>query len=85
MGEAEFTLIAAVIDKAAHVKKYSDPADPYSIALGFCMERLQVSSLHSVPRAAVGVAMLTLPRVPFSAQAMRPWRTPDRGLRPSAP
>lgn len=41
IGEAEFTLIAAVIDKAAHVKKYSAPADPYSIALGFCMERLQ--------------------------------------------
>ena len=41
IGDAEFTLIAAVIDKAKHVKKYSDPADPYSIALGFCMERLQ--------------------------------------------
>ncbi|SCB52408.1 Protein of unknown function [Bradyrhizobium yuanmingense] len=41
IGEAEFTLIAAVIDKKKHVEKYSAPADPYSIALGFCMERLQ--------------------------------------------
>ncbi|NPU11373.1 DUF3800 domain-containing protein [Bradyrhizobium sp. 83002] len=41
IGEAEFTLIATVIDKAAHVKKYSAPADQYSIALGFCIERLQ--------------------------------------------
>jgi hypothetical protein len=38
---ADFTLIAAVIDKEKHVAKYSNPADPYSIALGFCMERLQ--------------------------------------------
>lgn len=38
---ADFTLIAAVIDKNNHIKKYSAPADPYSIALGFCMERLQ--------------------------------------------
>lgn len=31
-----------------------------------------VSSLHSVPRAAFGVAMLTLLRVPFLVKAMRP-------------
>jgi hypothetical protein len=41
IGEAEFTLIAAVIDKQKHVAKYTAPADPYQIALGFCMERLQ--------------------------------------------
>jgi hypothetical protein len=41
IGGADFTLIAAVIDKEKYVAKYSDPADPYSIALGFCMERLQ--------------------------------------------
>jgi hypothetical protein len=34
-------LIAAVIDKAKHVARYTEPADPYSIALTFCMERLQ--------------------------------------------
>jgi hypothetical protein len=38
---ADFTVIAAVIDKARHIARYRDPADPYSIALGFCMERLQ--------------------------------------------
>jgi hypothetical protein len=35
------TLIAAVIDKQRHVARYSDPANPYEIALTFCMERLQ--------------------------------------------
>src|SRR5580704_15815571 len=39
---ANFTIIAAVIDKQSHVKKYAKPADPYEIALGFCMERLQL-------------------------------------------
>jgi hypothetical protein len=39
---ADFTIIAAVIDKQRHVGKYSEPADPYEIALGFCMERLQL-------------------------------------------
>jgi hypothetical protein len=38
---ADFTIIAAVIDKKRHVEKYSEPADPYEIALVFCMERLQ--------------------------------------------
>jgi Protein of unknown function (DUF3800) len=41
IADADFTLIAAVIDKEKHVAKYSDPVDPYGIALGFCMERLQ--------------------------------------------
>jgi len=38
---AEFTIIAAVIDKQRHLEKYTEPADPYEIALAFCMERLQ--------------------------------------------
>ena len=38
---AQFTVIAAVIDKKRHIEKYSQPADPYEIALVFCMERLQ--------------------------------------------
>lgn len=33
-------VIAAVIDKQRHVRKYHDPANPYEIALTFCMERL---------------------------------------------
>ncbi|WP_315803012.1 DUF3800 domain-containing protein [Bradyrhizobium sp. SZCCHNS3002] len=41
IGAADFTLIAAVIDKQKHLAKYTAPADPYEIALGFCMERLQ--------------------------------------------
>ncbi|MBI2716129.1 MAG: DUF3800 domain-containing protein [Rhizobiales bacterium] len=41
IGGADFTLIAAVIDKAKHVARYANPADPYGIALVFCMERLQ--------------------------------------------
>jgi hypothetical protein len=38
---ADFMIIAAVIDKVRHVEKYTTPADPYEIALAFCMERLQ--------------------------------------------
>jgi Protein of unknown function (DUF3800) len=38
---ADFMIIAAAIDKARHVAKYTEPADPYEIALVFCMERLQ--------------------------------------------
>jgi hypothetical protein len=41
IGAAEFTIIAASIDKKRHRAKYSEPADPYGIALTFCMERLQ--------------------------------------------
>lgn len=37
---ASFTVIAAVIDKTAHKRKYAEPRDPYEIALVFCMERL---------------------------------------------
>ncbi len=36
-----YTVIAAVIDKNRHVQRYTDPANPYEIALNFCMERLQ--------------------------------------------
>src|SRR5215471_10227540 len=39
--KADFTIIAAIIDKKRHVEKYVKPADPYEIALAFCMERLQ--------------------------------------------
>ncbi len=35
-----FTLIAAVIDKSRLVKQYAHPANPYEMALTFCMERL---------------------------------------------
>jgi hypothetical protein len=35
------TVIAAVIDKKRHVARYATPANPYAIALAFCMERLQ--------------------------------------------
>jgi Protein of unknown function (DUF3800) len=38
---ADFMIIAAVIDKQRHVARYAEPADPYEIALVFCMERLQ--------------------------------------------
>jgi hypothetical protein len=38
---ADFTIIAAVIDKQRHVARYRQPADPYEVALAFCMERLQ--------------------------------------------
>jgi uncharacterized protein DUF3800 len=38
---ADFMIIAAVIDKKRHVEKYTKPADPYEIALAFCMEQLQ--------------------------------------------
>jgi hypothetical protein len=38
--QAPFTAIAAAIDKSKHVQQYTEPGDPYSIALTFCMERL---------------------------------------------
>ncbi|WP_363350069.1 DUF3800 domain-containing protein [Methylocystis echinoides] len=41
MRDAPMTIIAAAIDKQRHVRQYSDPANPYGIALTFCMERLQ--------------------------------------------
>jgi len=39
--DADFTLIASVINKSALVKQHAYPSDPYEIALAFCMERLQ--------------------------------------------
>ena len=36
MQEAEFTLIAAVINKEQLVRRYAQPNDPYEIALAFC-------------------------------------------------
>ena len=33
-------VIAAAIDKSKHVRQYTEPGNPYSIALTFCMERL---------------------------------------------
>jgi hypothetical protein len=41
MAEMPVTIIAAVIDKPKHVRRYKEPSNPYEIALGFCMERLQ--------------------------------------------
>ncbi|TDR93075.1 DUF3800 domain-containing protein [Enterovirga rhinocerotis] len=41
IGALPMTIIAAAIDKQRHVKRYSDPMNPYEIALKFCMERLQ--------------------------------------------
>jgi Protein of unknown function (DUF3800) len=34
------TLIAAAIDKKAHGRKYAFPANPYSLSLAFCLERI---------------------------------------------
>lgn len=41
IGSLPFTVIAAVIDKQKHISRYITPANPYEIALTFCMERLQ--------------------------------------------
>jgi hypothetical protein len=37
--EAEFTVVAAVIDKLRLARQYAHPANPYELALCFCMER----------------------------------------------
>lgn len=37
--EAPMTVISAVINKQKHQSRYSDPANPYNLALMFCMER----------------------------------------------
>ena len=37
--EAEFTVIAAVIDKPRLVERYANPDSPYTIGLTFCLER----------------------------------------------
>ncbi|MGO4135033.1 DUF3800 domain-containing protein [Rhizobium brockwellii] len=41
IGDLPVTIIAAAIDKKRHKAKYAYPANPYEIALAFCMERLQ--------------------------------------------
>lgn len=41
IGAAPFTVIASVIDKSRHVRRYVNPVSPYTIALEFCVERLQ--------------------------------------------
>jgi hypothetical protein len=41
IGSLPFIMIAAFIDKQRHVTRYSNPGNPYEIALTFCMERLQ--------------------------------------------
>jgi len=40
MADAPMTIIGSVIDKAELTKKYSNPWNPYEIALHFCLERL---------------------------------------------
>jgi Protein of unknown function (DUF3800) len=42
IGAVPVTVIAAVIDKAKHVTRYKDPANPYEMALAFCLERLRL-------------------------------------------
>ena len=37
--EADFTIIAAVIDKRRHLATYARPTNPYDVALRLCMER----------------------------------------------
>ena len=39
VNDAAFTLVAAVIKKAALVAQYASPDNPYGIALTFCLER----------------------------------------------
>jgi hypothetical protein len=39
MNEADFMIVAAIIDKRALLEKYRLPNNPYDIALTFCMER----------------------------------------------
>ena len=46
------TIVAAVIDKRALVQQYAYPADPYSISLAFCMERLQMFLMERGQAAA---------------------------------
>jgi hypothetical protein len=38
--EADFQLVAVVIDKEKHKKRYTQPAHPYYLALGFGLERI---------------------------------------------
>jgi len=39
VADAPMTVVASVIDKDKHKAQYVDPANPYSLALQFCMER----------------------------------------------
>lgn len=41
MSGLPFTVIASAIDKQRHLRRYANPANPYEIALAFCVERLQ--------------------------------------------
>ncbi|MCB1357241.1 MAG: DUF3800 domain-containing protein [Maritimibacter sp.] len=43
---APMTIFASVIDKTRLIKKYSDPWNPYEIAMHFCMERLHSMMLR---------------------------------------
>lgn len=36
---APVTVVATVVNKAQLTEQYSDPANPYKLALGFCLER----------------------------------------------
>lgn len=40
VSEADFQIIAHVIDKARLIRRYKEPFDPYHIALRMCMEQL---------------------------------------------
>ena len=40
MVDAPVAIVAAAIGKAAHAARYSDPWNPYDVALYFCLERL---------------------------------------------
>lgn len=40
ISHSPFDVIAATIDKRRHLARYSDPINPYEVALLFCMERL---------------------------------------------
>lgn len=42
MQSAQFTVIATVIHKENHRERYSDPANPYTLATQFCLERLKM-------------------------------------------
>jgi hypothetical protein len=41
MEEAPFTVVAAAIDKIALKRQYAHPANPYGLAVEFCLERLR--------------------------------------------
>lgn len=41
IANTRFTIIASVIDKQRLAQRYAHPANPYEVALEFCLERLQ--------------------------------------------